>query len=104
MIHFALIFFVDGFGPAVADSGPVFERAHLLAWLETLAALALVMAAAALLLVAWRVSRGVEQFVGTCLERQQTEARLVEMLGDYAQVQRSAAEPLWSASTPVSAC
>ena len=104
MIHFALAFFVDGFGPAVADSGPVFERARLLALLETLAALALVMAAAALLLVAWRVSRGVEQFVGTCLERQQTEARLVEMLGDYVEVERSAAEPLWSASTPVSAC
>ena len=103
MLHFALIFFVDGFGPAVADSGPVFERAHLLALLETLAALALVMAAA-LLLVAWRVSRGVEQFVGTCLERQKTEARLVEMLGDCVEVQRSAAEPLWSASTPVSAC
>ena len=104
MIHFALVFFVDGFGPALADSGAVFERARLLAWLETLAAVALVVAAAALLLVAWRVSRGVEQFVGTCLERQQTEARLVEMLGDYAEVQRSAAEPLWSASTPVSAC
>ena len=104
MIHFALIFFVDGFGPAVADSGPVFERARLLALLETLAALALVMAAAALLLVAWRVSRGVEQFVGTCLERQKTEARLVEMLGDCAECQRSEVEQLWSASTPLSAC
>ena len=104
MIHFALVFFVDGFGPAVADSGPVFERARLLALLETLAALALVMAAAALLVVAWRVSRGVEQLVGTCLERQKTEARLVEMLGDYAQAERSATDQLWSASTPVSAC
>src|SRR5205823_6779985 len=104
MAHFALAFFVDGFRSAAADSGAVFERARLLAWLETLAALALVMAAAALLAVAWRVSRGVEQLVGTCLERQQTEARLVEMLGDYAQVQRSAAEPLWSPSTPLSAC
>ena len=104
MLHFALIFFVDGFGPALADSGPVFERARLLALLETLAALALVMAAAALLLVAWRVSRGVEQFVGTCLERQKTEARLVEMLGAYAQVERSATDQLWSGSTPLSAC
>ena len=104
MIHFALVFFVDGFGPALADSGPVFERARLLALLETLAALALVVAAAALLLVAWRVSRGVEQFVGTCLERQKTEARLVEMLGDFAQAERSATDQLWSASTPLSAC
>jgi hypothetical protein len=101
MAHFALAFFVDGFGSA-ADPGAVFERARLLAWLETLAAL--VMAAAALLVVAWRVSRGVEQLVGTCLERQKTEARLVEMLGDYAQVERSATDQLWSASTPLSAC
>jgi hypothetical protein len=104
MIHFALAFFVDRFGSAAADSGAVFERARLLAWLETLAALALVLAAAALLAAAWRVSRGVEQLVGTCLERQKTEARLVEMLGDYAQVERSATDQLWSASTPVSAC
>ena len=104
MIHFALAFFVDSFGSAAADSGAVFELARLLAWLETLAALALVMAAAALLVVAWRVSRAVEQLVGTCLERQKTEARLVEMLGAYAQVERSATDQLWSGSTPLSAC
>jgi len=104
MAYFALAFFVDSFRSAAADSGAVFERARLLAWLETLAALALVMAAAALLVVAWRVSRAVEQLVGTCLERQKTEARLVEMLGAYAQVERSATDQLWSGSTPLSAC
>src|SRR2546426_2101845 len=103
MLHCALAFFVGSLR-AAADPGAIVERARLLAWIETLAALALVMAAAALLLVAWRVSRGVEQFVGTCLERQKTEARLVEMLGDYVEVERSATEPLWSASTPLSAC
>ena len=104
MAHFALAFFVDSFRSAAPDSGAVFERARLLAWLETLAALALIAAAVALLVVAWRVSRGVEQLVGTCLERQKTEARLVEMLGDYAQAERSATDQLWSASTPLSAC
>ena len=104
MAHFALAFFVDSFRSAATDSGAVFERARLLAWLETLAALALIAAAVALLVVAWRVSRGVEQLVGTCLERQKTEARLVEMLGDYAQAERSATDQLWSASTPLSAC
>jgi hypothetical protein len=77
---------------------------YLVLFMQGATAVALLLAAAAFLFLAFRVSWAVQQIVGSFRARQKSEDRLVETVRDYVEFQRGTTEQLWSASAALSAC
>ena len=80
------------------------DRFSTRAFLEALAGLALLASAGGFLFLVWRVSWGVQHFIASCTQREQTERRIYEIFREYMDNQRLFNEQVWSASSALSPC
>ncbi len=87
-----------------AGTGTFSQNAGWERYLETIAVLALLVSVLSFLFLVWRLCRGLQQCLLTCLQRARTEQGIAEMLREYIETQRLTNEQLWSASLALSPC
>jgi hypothetical protein len=72
--------------------------------LEALAVIALTMVAAGFLLLVFRISQAVDQFIVACRQRQKLEARIADVLREYVNDKRVLNEQLMTAASALQPC
>jgi hypothetical protein len=74
------------------------------AFLEAMVGVALLAGASGFLFLVWRVSWGLQLFIASCTQREETEQKIYEIFREYMDNQRLFDEQVWTASSALFPC
>ena len=99
-----LLSLLGGLGDWIVGAAGIFDRFSTRGFLEAMAAVALLASASGFLFLVWRVSWGVQLFIASCTQREQTERKIYEIFREYMDNQQLLNEQVWTASSALSPC
>jgi|SRR5215471_6155821 len=88
----------------VVGGGAIPDRFSTRAFLEAVVGVTLLASASGFLFLVWRLSWGVQLFIASCTQREQTERKIYEIFREYMDNQRLFNEQVWTASSALSPC
>jgi hypothetical protein len=100
----SLLTVLSGIGDWVVGMAGLSSRFSAPAFLEAMVGVALLASASGFLFLVWRVSWGLQLFVASCTQREQTEQKIYEIFREYMDNQRLFNEQVWTASSALSPC
>jgi hypothetical protein len=100
----SLLTVLSGIGDWVVGVVGLSSRFSAQAFLEAMVGFALLASASGFLFLVWRVSWGLQLFVASCTQREQTEQKIYEIFQEYMDNQRLFNEQVWTASSALSPC